>query len=686
MKFKLKFPNLRRKNKKSTSKGTITKIKSIRGEITRLGLSLVLIPIFILGIITINLLKLELVKNAKQDLFTLTSLNSIIASSQLDYDINYLSSLSEMSILKDNSLNKKELTKFYNDEATRMSYECIGYINTNGTVTNLTNTKGSDTFNMDGIAQALSGGINTSQIYKDGSAIYINIYAPIKENGAITGLMFAVKDISYMDKVMDSLGTSTDVKDIHIVDLNGNIIFSTIESVEGSSLHELYKIDSSFDRDKAIASKYITFKMNGADDVTATYSKIDHTNWTIVSILGHEHLNTTTSQAKILFVIAFIIIIMVIAPGLDYLSRKITKPIKAITSRIEKISDLDVSQPINHSMLKYKDSLNELGIVARELLNTEKSISNFLEMTTINANNIKKETLNLKVASNDGLVIMNDISVVIDNVAEGMTSQAHDTENALRSIENMNLILERNIKLIANLVSTSNKIKTAMEKGHSEIGSLIDISNISKDKLDTVVSQLEYTNKLANDINNIVGIIEDIAGQTNMLALNAAIISAKSTDAGSAAGFSVIANSIRKLSNETTTNSKIIKTNITNLLKDINNVSNSMQEVSKTSNKQMNLLGTTNRAFEDIDKATLEAIDFISHISSNTTAISTEKMKIMDIMENLAAISEQSAASSEEMSASVQEQLLNLTKITDATETLNKNVATNIKSIEKFKY
>ena len=208
-------------------------------------------------------------------------------------------------------------------------------------------------------------------------------------------------------------------------------------------------------------------------------------------------------------------------------------------------------------------------------------------------------------------------------------------------------VIQRPASVVKELVENTK----ASDKGALEISNVINNVDESANKIE-VVSQM----------------IQSIAEQTNLLALNAAIEAARAGETGR--GFAVVAEEIRKLAEQTNSFTGEITQIIEDLKARTENAVNTMEEIKVTVASQSESVKLTNIKFEGINEAIERIRGLIHKISRSGEEMEKEKDLIIDIMQNLSAISQENAASTEEASASVEEQTAAMEEIANASEAL----------------
>ncbi|MBK5241832.1 methyl-accepting chemotaxis protein [Clostridium sp.] len=224
-----------------------------------------------------------------------------------------------------------------------------------------------------------------------------------------------------------------------------------------------------------------------------------------------------------------------------------------------------------------KNSLNKMSngdLTENIKLNTKDEIgyllNDFREKISITLNNITSSVCDVNLESKGLSQISNEmsssalnISVVIQEMAEGSGNQASEIININEVFDDFGHRIEHVVKLMENLYKKSNNIKMNSTKSSSSIDTLLNTIVGINAHFKDVTSKIQGLSSSITKINDITNLINSIAEQTNLLALNAAIEAARAGDAGR--GFSIVADEIRKLAEQSKESAK----NINDLLKSL---------------------------------------------------------------------------------------------------------------------
>ena len=245
------------------------------------------------------------------------------------------------------------------------------------------------------------------------------------------------------------------------------------------------------------------------------------------------------------------------------------------------------------------------------------------------------------------------VSTAIEEVAQGSTSQAQDTQdcqtktieigNSIADVANATNTLKDTIKSMQNIQST------AVEN----MNSVLDCSKKTGEAIDAIKIQTEHTNNSAKDIEKAVALIKDIAEQTNLLSLNASIEAARAGEAGR--GFAVVAQNIKQLAEQSSKSAEEIQQIIGNLLLDVDKTVAETSNLVQQSKQQEIHVSDTKKSFDELQRSIDETSENSELIVQSVDKIENAKVSLVELVEELSAIAEENAASSQQVSASTEE-------------------------------
>lgn len=220
------------------------------------------------------------------------------------------------------------------------------------------------------------------------------------------------------------------------------------------------------------------------------------------------------------------------------------------------------------------------------------------------------------------------------------------------------------------------------EEGSKAMNEMVDKFNITSESSSIVAENINSLLVKSNSIGTILSTIIGISEQTNLLALNAAIEAARAGEAGK--GFSVVAEEIRKLSEQTGYATKEIGDILKSIQSEVEATKENM-DTSEEAIKEANItLDQSIKSFEDIISSILTSIQATEKLRQGLSTVDSDKEDAILAIQNISSITEETAATTEELSASMEEQAATIETISGSTDNLAQTIIKLKELVDRF--
>ncbi len=318
------------------------------------------------------------------------------------------------------------------------------------------------------------------------------------------------------------------------------------------------------------------------------------------------------------------------------------------------------------------NSFNEMLNQLRGLISNVKNASETLSSSIISMNESSQQ-----VGQN-----AEQVGQAIENIASGAEEQSAQVDETRDTVENLNKQIGKINKSSAEITTGADNVINSIERGNISVNNSIkEVKNVKEDtsKVAVIIKSLGNT---SNEIGNIIELINSIAEQTNLLALNAAIEAARAGETGR--GFSVVADEIRALAEESSTATEKIAGLINKIQAGVDDASSQMSSSEKTVDNSVEAIEETGRVFNQIEGVALELGEAIKIIADNTEKMAGDSREVENVINNIALVSEEFANNSEEIAASSEEQIASTQEIVHSAKELETMVGELSGLIGKF--
>lgn len=335
---------------------------------------------------------------------------------------------------------------------------------------------------------------------------------------------------------------------------------------------------------------------------------------------------------------------------IGYTAMHMRRSINEANYALSTLASGDLNVKVSEKALRRGDELGDMANGVHTLQNELLSVMSKVKESSQVLFGAGKE---LSSMASQTSTTADEIGHAVEDISKGAVSQAEEIETASARIGEMGNVISRIVDSVGTLDETSEDMKSAGDYSTSIINDLSRSNDKTMDAIARIGRQVNATNDSANKISEAIEIITNIAEETNLLSLNASIEAARAGEQGR--GFAVVANQIQKLAEQSNESAQKIAEIIKELLDDSENTVSVMNEVQEIVNEQQAKLQQTKEQFVDVSRGIDLSRDETSGIKGQTTLCDSARNKVVDVITNLSAISEQNAASTQETTASMQE-------------------------------
>ncbi|MEC2296264.1 methyl-accepting chemotaxis protein TlpC [Bacillus subtilis] len=390
------------------------------------------------------------------------------------------------------------------------------------------------------------------------------------------------------------------------------------------------------------------------------------------SILASLTQSLFTQFATVLVIVIMVSVILVLV-----FTRKINKRLNALKSAFESAGNGDMTIEVSD---KTGDELSELSVYYNKM---RMKLNDTIQTVQQSALQLASASQQLSAGAEETNQASEKITEAVQQIANGAQDQITRIENSESSLKQASADIR---DISANTAAIADKGQLAQSKadiGQKEIANVqaqMDAIHQSIQKSGEIIHQLDGRSK---QIEQILSVITQIADQTNLLALNAAIEAARAGEQGK--GFAVVADEVRKLAEESQQSAGQISKLIIEIQKDMNRSARSVEHVKTEAAEGVTMIQRTRDAFKEIAAATGEISAEISDLSASVTNISASAHQINDSFAANTADIKESTKNTRQAAALTEEQFAAMEEITAASETLSQLAEELTGIISQFK-
>ncbi len=561
---------------------------------------------------------------------------------------------------------------------------------------------------------------------KKGILIQPNLYEIDGEEMWVCGVAFPIRDsrgnavgVVGVDMALDTLSSVINKVTLYktgyltLLAHNGQVVVDRDSTQEGQifTAYSGGKTASLFQNSASSLQPFsYTTKVNKKETVVF-FSPIQVENadqiWFVGANVSTAEVFALAGRVRGIVIIAFIITTLVILAvtynSISHTANEIQKGTSAMKNIALGDGDLTVRMNI--------DKENELGDMYKYFNQTMEKIQHSIAAVKGEADHMKIQGHALADNMNDTAAAANEITANIDSVNHQIQQQGQNVQAADAAVSSIDANVK---KLLGSIRAQNNSVSqssSAIEEMVANIRSVTDVLNKNSGTIKTleeaaeagrtsVNSSVEATKKIQEQSQTLLeasSVIQNIARQTNLLAMNAAIEAAHAGETGK--GFSVVADEIRKLAEDSNTQGKKITSNLQEVLETIKTVGSSAAMLQQKFNQIYELTQavseqelTIMNAMTEQSEGGTQVLGAIKQISDISMSVNTDSgtmqqasNEVNTIMENLSRLTQEITSSMEEMSLGMENINKSINNVNDMTHKNTDSILRMGGAVSKFK-
>lgn len=413
-----------------------------------------------------------------------------------------------------------------------------------------------------------------------------------------------------------------------------------------------------------------------ANELMSEFNQMTSNRQDIMLAEGAEHAAEGRTTALINAILAVFVVLIGFVISF-FISRSISRPVIEVSERVERMSN----GYLNDKPLE-TNGKDEVGQQVHAINRMRERIQGTLLGTLDISRKLNSSSASLLTATETVSDSSNQIAATMEQLAAGSEAQANTASNMAEMVGEFFEDVQQANQAGTEVAAAAGQILQRTGDGNKMMTNSVEQMNEIYRVVNESVEQIQQLDDQTKEISELVIVISEIAEQTNLLALNAAIEAARAGEQGK--GFAVVADEVRKLAEQVASSVNEITTIVDRVQEGSSTAVKSLEDGYGTVREGQDSIVETQTVFEDITGLVTDMTELTTEMSATLDDIEEIGEQLTTGVSEVASIAEEAAAGVEETTASVEQTTFQIETINQGAEELSQLAIDLRDSVNQF--
>ncbi|MCZ8518212.1 MULTISPECIES: methyl-accepting chemotaxis protein [Paenibacillus] len=416
---------------------------------------------------------------------------------------------------------------------------------------------------------------------------------------------------------------------------------------------------------------------NDQESYDAVYHTIDSTGWKLVIVAPENEIFAAVNQVRshvILMIVAAGVMVTLISLGV---ARVVLKPLLNITTLMKEVTAGSLTGRLP---VRGKDEIESLKLNINSMLDSFCTLIGKISETSgiVAASSEELTATALQTAASS-----DQVSRSVEQLASGSEKQYSSAVSSTATMDEMASGIEQIVESAASVTDSVSRVVSDVERGHREVQSAIQQMNLVSVTVADTAKAVHTLEEQSMAIGEIIDVIRGIAEQTNLLSLNASIEAARAGEHGK--GFAVVASEVKKLAEQTQTETERITVLVNSIADKTRTVAVSVGDGVRKMDEGVVQVTKVGDVFAEITHSVQTVNDQIHGVSTASKQLSVGTEEVAAAMSDMLRITQAAMEQLKGVSQTSTEQKFSMDEVTDSSQALSDMAAELLEMISVFK-